>query len=66
MDENAPPLDTGLSVGLYNALKRQNINTIGDLTSKTVAELKEEFGFDAKQIKEIENMLKAKGLSLSD
>ncbi|HHU24136.1 MAG TPA: DNA-directed RNA polymerase subunit alpha [Acholeplasmataceae bacterium] len=66
LDENAPPLDTGLSVGLYNALKRQNINTIGDLTSKTVAELKEEFGFDAKQIKEIENMLKAKGLSLSD
>ncbi|HOE77058.1 MAG TPA: DNA-directed RNA polymerase subunit alpha C-terminal domain-containing protein [Bacilli bacterium] len=59
-------MDINLSVALYNTLKKQNIVTVGDLISKTTDELKEDFGLDAKQIKEIEEKLKAKGLTLSE
>ncbi|HPX20180.1 MAG TPA: DNA-directed RNA polymerase subunit alpha C-terminal domain-containing protein, partial [Bacilli bacterium] len=66
LNDNAPLLDINLSVALYNTLKKQNIVTVGDLISKTTDELKEDFGLDAKQIKEIEEKLKAKGLTLSE
>lgn len=53
-----------LGVRSYNCLKREGIQTIGDLTSKTEAELLNIPNFGRKSIEEVAEKLEARGLSL--
>jgi DNA-directed RNA polymerase subunit alpha len=53
-----------LGVRSYNCLKREGIQTIGDLTSKTEAELLNIPNFGRKSIEEVVEKLEARGLSL--
>ena len=54
-----------LGVRSYNCLKREGIQTIGDLTSKTEAELLNIPNFGRKSIEEVQEKLeRARGLSL--
>ena len=53
-----------LGVRSYNCLKREGIQTIGDLMSKTEAELLNIPNFGRKSIEEVVEKLEARGLSL--
>ena len=53
-----------LGVRSYNCLKRVGIETIGDLVSKTEGELAAIPNFGRKSIEEVQETLRARGLSL--
>jgi DNA-directed RNA polymerase subunit alpha len=53
-----------LGVRSYNCLKREGIQTIGDLVSKTEAELLNIPNFGKKSIDEVKEKLESRGLSL--
>src|SRR5438105_2768500 len=55
-----------LGVRSYNCLKRAGIQTVGDLVSKTEAELNAIPNFGKKSIDEVVETLNARGLSLRD
>ncbi len=68
-DEAEGALDTpieelDLSVRSYNCLKRQGVNTIGQLTECSEADLLNIRNFGAKSIEEVKDKLQAMGLSL--
>lgn len=54
------------SVRAYNCLKRANINTIGDLTSKTELEMMKIRNLGKKSLKEVSDKLKELGLKFRD
>jgi DNA-directed RNA polymerase subunit alpha len=62
--ENFPIEELELGVRSYNCLKRVGIETIGDLTSKTEAELAAIPNFGRKSIEEVRETLAAHGLTL--
>ena len=62
--ENFPIEELELGVRSYNCLKRVGIETIGDLVSKTEAELAAIPNFGKKSIEEVKETLAAHGLSL--
>ncbi len=62
--ENFPIEELELGVRSYNCLKRVGIETIGDLVSKTEAELAAIPNFGRKSIEEVKETLAAHGLSL--
>jgi DNA-directed RNA polymerase subunit alpha len=53
-----------LSVRSYNCLKNANIRTIGDLVTKTEAEMLKTKNFGRKSLNEIKEILGGMGLSL--
>ncbi len=53
-----------LGVRSYNCLKREGIQTVGDLVSKTEAELLNIPNFGKKSIDEVKDKLGERGLSL--
>ncbi|MCW2995015.1 MAG: DNA-directed polymerase subunit alpha, partial [Conexibacter sp.] len=55
-----------LGVRSYNCLKRAGIQTVGDLTSKTEAELAAIPNFGKKSIDEVVETLAARGYGLRD
>jgi DNA-directed RNA polymerase subunit alpha len=62
--ENFPIEELELGVRSYNCLKRVGIETIGDLTSKTEAELAAIPNFGRKSIEEVRETLAGHGLTL--
>ena len=62
--ENFPIEELELGVRSYNCLKRVGIETIGDLTSKSEAELAAIPNFGRKSIEEVRETLGAHGLTL--
>ena len=62
--ENFPIEELELGVRSYNCLKRVGIETIGDLISKTEAELAAIPNFGKKSIEEVKETLAAQGLGL--
>jgi DNA-directed RNA polymerase subunit alpha len=62
--ENFPIEELELGVRSYNCLKRVGIDTIGDLISKTEAELSAIPNFGRKSIEEVKETLLAHGLNL--
>ena len=62
--ENFPIEELELGVRSYNCLKRVGIETIGDLTSKSDAELAAIPNFGRKSIEEVRETLAAHGLTL--
>lgn len=58
--------DLDLSLRSFNCLKRANINTIGDITSKTKSEISKIKNFGKKSMDEIEQNLKDLNLSFKD
>jgi DNA-directed RNA polymerase subunit alpha len=69
LDEGESALDTpieelDLSVRSYNCLKRQGVNTIGQLTECTEADLLNIRNFGAKSIEEVKDKLQQMGLGL--
>jgi len=62
--ENFPIEELELGVRSYNCLKRVGIETIGDLVSKTEAELAAIPNFGKKSIEEVKETLQAHGLNL--
>jgi DNA-directed RNA polymerase subunit alpha len=62
--ENFPIEELELGVRSYNCLKRVGIETIGDLTSKSEAELAAIPNFGRKSIEEVRETLAAHGLTL--
>jgi DNA-directed RNA polymerase subunit alpha len=56
--------DLNLSVRSYNCLKREGINTVGDLVQKSESELNAIPNFGRKSIEEVIETLEARGLSL--
>jgi DNA-directed RNA polymerase subunit alpha len=69
-DEKDRVLDTpieelDLSVRSYNCLKRQGVNTIGQLTECSESDLLNIRNFGAKSIEEVKDKLQAMGLSLA-
>jgi DNA-directed RNA polymerase subunit alpha len=62
--ENFPIEELELGVRSYNCLKRVGIETIGDLVSKTEAELGAIPNFGKKSIEEVKETLAAHGLNL--
>lgn len=70
LDENEGVLDTpieelDLSVRSYNCLKRQGVNTIGQLNECSEADLLNIRNFGAKSIEEVKDKLQAMGLGLA-
>jgi DNA-directed RNA polymerase subunit alpha len=68
-DEHEAVLDTpiedlDLSVRSFNCLKRQGVNTIGQLTECTEADLLNIRNFGAKSIEEVKDKLQQRGLNL--
>ena len=61
--ENFPIEELELGVRSYNCLKRVGIETIGDLTSKSEAELAAIPNFGRKSIEEVRETLSSHGLS---
>ena len=59
-----PIEDIELSVRTYNCLKRAGKNTLGDISSMTIDELKNIKGINESSIIEVESLLKQRGLSL--
>ena len=55
-----------LSVRSYNCLKREGVNTVGELTQKTEAELTDIRNFGLKSIEEVKAKLEDMGLSLRE
>jgi DNA-directed RNA polymerase subunit alpha len=69
LDEGESVLDTpieelDLSVRSYNCLKRQGVNTIGQLTECTEGDLLNIRNFGAKSIEEVKDKLQQMGLGL--
>jgi DNA-directed RNA polymerase subunit alpha len=69
LDETESVLDTpieelDLSVRSYNCLKRQGVNTIGQLTECTEGDLLNIRNFGAKSIEEVKDKLQQMGLGL--
>ena len=69
VDESDSVLDTpieelDLSVRSYNCLKRQGVNSIGQLTECTEADLLNIRNFGAKSIEEVKDKLQQMGLGL--
>ena len=62
--ENFPIEELELGVRSYNCLKRVGIDTIGDLISKSEAELSAIPNFGRKSIEEVKETLQAHGLNL--
>jgi DNA-directed RNA polymerase subunit alpha len=60
-----PIEELDLSVRSYNCLKRQGVNTIGQLTECSEADLLNVRNFGAKSIEEVKDKLQAMGLSLA-
>jgi DNA-directed RNA polymerase subunit alpha len=58
--------ELALSVRSYNCLKREGINTVGELVKKTEAELMDIRNFGQKSIDEVKIKLHQLGLSLKD
>jgi DNA-directed RNA polymerase subunit alpha len=58
--------ELNLSVRSYNCLKREGINTVGDLIQKSEAELMDIRNFGQKSIDEVKAKLEELGLSLRD
>ncbi len=58
--------DLNLSVRSYNCLKREGINTVGDLVQKSEAELMDIRNFGQKSIDEVKAKLDELGLSLRE
>jgi DNA-directed RNA polymerase subunit alpha len=58
--------DLNLSVRSYNCLKREGINTVGDLVSKSEAELMDIRNFGQKSIDEVKAKLDELGLTLAE
>jgi DNA-directed RNA polymerase subunit alpha len=70
IDERESVLDTpieelDLSVRSYNCLKRQGVNSIGQLTECTEVDLLNIRNFGAKSIEEVKDKLQAMGLGLA-
>jgi DNA-directed RNA polymerase subunit alpha len=58
--------ELNLSVRSYNCLKREGINTVGELVEKTEAELVDIRNFGQKSIEEVKAKLEELGLSLRE
>ena len=58
--------DLNLSVRSYNCLKREGINTVGDLVQKSEAELMDIRNFGQKSIEEVKQKLADMGLGLRE
>ena len=58
--------DLNLSVRSYNCLKRESINTVGDLVQKSEAELMDIRNFGQKSIDEVKAKLEELGLGLKE
>jgi len=58
--------ELNLSVRSYNCLKREGINTVGDLVEKTESELMDIRNFGQKSIDEVKGKLEELGLSLRE
>jgi DNA-directed RNA polymerase subunit alpha len=58
--------DLNLSVRSYNCLKREGVNTVGDLVQKSEAELMDIRNFGQKSIDEVKTKLDELGLSLRE
>jgi DNA-directed RNA polymerase subunit alpha len=58
--------DLNLSVRSYNCLKREGVNTVGDLVQKTEAELMDIRNFGQKSIDEVKAKLDELGLTLRE
>jgi DNA-directed RNA polymerase subunit alpha len=58
--------DLNLSVRSYNCLKREGINTVGDLVQKSEAELMDIRNFGQKSIDEVKSKLEELGLGLRE
>jgi DNA-directed RNA polymerase subunit alpha len=58
--------ELNLSVRSYNCLKREGINTVGDLVQRTEAELMDIRNFGQKSIDEVRSKLEELGLSLRE
>jgi DNA-directed RNA polymerase subunit alpha len=58
--------ELNLSVRSYNCLKREGINTVGDLVQKSEAELMDIRNFGQKSIEEVKEKLAELGLSLRE
>ena len=58
--------DLNLSVRSYNCLKREGVNTVGDLVQKSEAELMDIRNFGQKSIDEVKAKLEDLGLSLKE
>lgn len=56
--------EIGLTVGAYNALKREHINTVGDLMKYDIEQLKKVRNLGQKKIQEIQNSLAEFGIVL--
>ncbi|MDQ7778687.1 MAG: DNA-directed RNA polymerase subunit alpha C-terminal domain-containing protein [Planctomycetota bacterium] len=63
---NRPVTDLLLSVRSRNCLKKLGIHTIGDLVSRSPEELLEHKNFGETSLREIENSLAERGLSLAE
>ena len=62
---NTPIEELDLSVRSYNCLKRQGVNTIGQLTECSETDLLNIRNFGAKSIEEVKDKLQAMGLGLA-
>jgi len=62
---NLPIEQLDLSMRSYNCLKRQGVNTVGQLVACTEADLLNIRNFGAKSIEEVKDKLQAMGLSLA-
>ena len=58
--------ELNLSVRSYNCLKREGINTVGDLRQKSEAELMDIRNFGQKSIDEVKGKLEELGLGLRE
>jgi len=58
--------ELNLTVRSYNCLKREGINTVGDLRQKSEAELMDIRNFGSKSIDEVKGKLDELGLSLRE
>jgi DNA-directed RNA polymerase subunit alpha len=58
--------ELNLSVRSYNCLKREGINTVGDLVEKSEAELMDIRNFGQKSIDEVKAKLEELGLGLRE
>ena len=57
--------ELNLSVRSYNCLKREGVNTVGDLVQKSEAELMDIRNFGQKSIDEVKGKLDELGLGLN-
>lgn len=65
-DHRLPIEDLNLSVRSYNCLKREGVNTVGDLVQRTEQELTDIRNFGQKSIDEVKAKLEELGLSLRE